>query len=233
MDFKKRWLGRELIDDPECDETLLIKTVDHFEWINRMVGRYRSILSRFVLADMMRDKRRLYHFVDLGAGGCDIAVWLLEQAKRKGLHLHVTAIDANRRLVEHARAKYHDVIGLDIHHADVGNLRKYGPADYVFMNHVLHHLPDAFIPQLLAQVRKHCKRRWIISDLLRSKWSYAAFHAVGYFARTSFAFEDGRRSIRRAFTTSDLKDYLGQAGLTDTARILQVFPGRLVMIGER
>ena len=220
------------MDDPQCDETLLLRTVDQFGWINRMVGRYRSILSRYVIADMMRDKHRLYHFIDLGAGGCDISVWLLEQAERRGLHLHVTAIDGDERIVQHAQKKYLNYPGLDIRHADLRNLKKYGPADYVFMNHVLHHLPDSFIPQVLSQVQKHCKRRWIISDLMRSKWSYAAFHAVGIFARRSFAFEDGRRSIRRAFIQSDLHRYLHQAGLSASTRILQLFPGRLVMVGS-
>jgi len=232
MDFEKRWSGCELMDDPACDEHLLLRTVDQFEWINKMVGRYRLILSRFVLADMLRDKTRPYHFLDIGAGGCDISVWLLQQAERYGLHLHVTAIDSDRRIVEHARKKHRHMHQLDIRHADLKDLRKFGPTDYMFMNHVLHHLPDNFIPQLLTQVHKHCKRRWVISDLMRSRWSYAAFHAVGIFARGSFALEDGRRSIRRAFRTTDLSQYLQQAGLSASARILQLFPGRLVMVGN-
>lgn len=220
------------MDDPECDEQLLLRTVDQFQWINKMVGRYRSILTRYVLADMMRDKHRPYHFMDLGAGGCDISVWLLQQAERRGLHLHVTAIDGDERIVEHSRKKYRNLHGLTIEHADLRNLKKYGPTDYMFMNHVLHHLPDPFIPQLLAQVHKHCKRRWIISDLMRSRWSYAAFHALGIFARRSFAFEDGRRSIRRAFVESELRRYLHEAGLSASARVMQLFPGRLVMVGN-
>lgn len=220
------------MDDPGCDETLLLRTVDQFQWINKMVGRYRSILSRFVIADMLRDRHRPYHFMDLGAGGCDISVWLLQQAERHGLHLHVTAIDGDERIVEHARKKHRNIHGLDIQHADLRQLKKYGPTDYMFMNHVLHHLPDPFIPHLLTQVHKHCKRRWIISDLVRSRVCYAAFHALGLFARQSFAFEDGRRSIRRAFIESDLRRYLQQAGLSASARVMQLFPGRLVMVGN-
>jgi len=220
------------MDDPGCDKRLLLRTVDQFQWINKMVGRYRSILSRFVLADMMRDKHRPYHFMDLGAGGCDISAWLLGQAEKRGLHLHVTAIDGDKRIVEHARRKYRNLHGLDIQHADLSNLKKYGPTDYMFMNHVLHHLPDPFIPRLLSQVHKHCKRRWIISDLMRSRWSYAAFHALGIFARRSFAFEDGRRSIRRSFVEAELRRYLHEAGLSASARVMQLFPGRLVMVGN-
>ena len=56
----------ELMDDPGCNETLLLRTVRQFASINRLVGRYRTILRYHVLMDMQREPDREYHLLDMG-----------------------------------------------------------------------------------------------------------------------------------------------------------------------
>ena len=70
----------EKMDDVNCCEERLLRTIRQFASINRFVSRYRTILRRWVLSDMLRDVTREYHLVDMGAGGCDIDVWLLDAA---------------------------------------------------------------------------------------------------------------------------------------------------------
>lgn len=142
-DLCTRWNGSELMDDPACDETKLLRTVAQFRTINLLVGRYRTLLTQTFLADMQRDPVRSYHAVDLGAGGCDIAVWLLRTARRRGLSLRVTALDADPRIVAFAQRQYGHEPGLTIRHGDLAELATICDADYLFMNHVLHHLRAA------------------------------------------------------------------------------------------
>lgn len=233
MNFKTRWPGPELMDDPACDEVLLLRTVDQFRSINRLVGRYRTVLKRLVLDDMAREPERDYHFMDLGAGGCDIPVWLLGAARRRGFKLRVTALDGDERIMAHARRRCAGIDGLEIHHARISELHRYGPVDYLYMNHVLHHLPDEMIPGVLRDLHQVARRGWIVSDLLRSPWAYLGFHFLGAFYRRSFAFEDGRRSIRRGFTPPELMAYAKAAGLAEKVNIQVLTPGRLILSGRR
>lgn len=231
--LRRRGSGPELMDDPACDEAMLLRTVDQFASLNRWISRHRSILSRWVLDDMARaDPDRAWHLVDLGAGGCDIAVWLLRAARRRGLRLKVTALDVDPRIVRHARCRCGAEPGLDIRLGDLEAMNRVGPVDYLFANHLLHHLPDADIPALLARMQATARRRWLVSDIHRSFFAYAGFHLLGRMYRRSFALEDGLRSIRRGFVPAELDTHLQAAGLPGRVKILRLFPARLLLVGD-
>jgi 2-polyprenyl-3-methyl-5-hydroxy-6-metoxy-1,4-benzoquinol methylase len=232
LDFRTRWAGAERMDDPACDESALCRTVDQFASLNRLVSRYRSILSRWVLDDMRTtDVGRVWHLADLGAGGCDIPVWLLREARRRGLRLTVTAIDADPRIVRHARRIQGHELDLDIRFGNLIDIDALGPVDYLFANHVLHHLPDEAIPAVLARMHAAARRRWVVSDLSRSRWAYVGFHILGPLYRDSFALEDGLRSIRRGFTIPELTAHLHAAGLAGKASLHRLVPARLCLMG--
>ena len=232
-DFSRRWTGSELMDDPACSKEKLLRTVDQFRLLNRLVSGYRGILGRQVLDDMARRPERECHLVDLGAGGCDIAVWLLGAARRRGLRLRVTALDGDPRLVRHALRQYGSVPGLDIREADLLSMGDHGPVDYIFTQHVLHHLPDEIIPRVLRKMHDTAARRWIVSDLHRSAWTYAGFHLIGPWFRRSFIFADGKRSIHRSFTRPELQAHAAAAGLADCTRVTLASPVRLLLVGEK
>ena len=231
LDFSRRWLGEELMDDPACDEAKLLRTIRQFTTINRLVSRYRSILYHTVLRDMAKDPKRTYHLIDIGAGGCDIACWLLRQAARRSLSLRVTAIDGDPRTVAFARSQCGVVAGLTIEHAYLMDLPQFAPVDYVFSNHVLHHLPDAIIPSVFALMQATAERRWIVSDLYRSPLAYLGFQFLGRFFRGSFAFEDGKRSIRRSLILSEVEHFAHLAGIFEKVQVRRLMPGRLLITG--
>jgi len=232
LDFSRRWIGAELMDDPSCDETRLLRTLSQFSVMNRLVSRYRTILHRTVLRDMTKHPQRAYHLVDAGAGGCDIPVWLLRQAKRRGLFLRITAIESDSRTVTYARNVCAGIEGLTIEHADLMDLPRFAPVDYIFSNHVLHHLPDAIIPDVFSLMHKTANQKWIVSDLYRSPWAYAGFQLLGRCFHGSFTFEDGKRSIRRSFVESEIRWFAHVVGLPQKIHIERLFPGRMLIIGS-
>lgn len=220
------------MDDPACDERLLFRTLAQFEIMNRLVSRYRTILTRHVLRDMMRDPGREYRLLDLGAGGCDIARWLLGAAARRGLQLTVVALDGDARTIAFARSHAGSSPGLELHHADLLDMPSFGPVDYIFSNHVLHHLPDDLLPKVIALMDRTATRCWIASDLLRSRLSYVAFHALTPFFRDSFTIEDGKRSIRRGFRPDELLAHARAARPRATVLVERLFPGRILVSGR-
>jgi len=223
--FDRRADEEELMDLPDGDEAHLFRTLDQFHDINRLFSRVRGLLKRTVLADMRPGTQ--YHLVDLGAGACDIPVWLLHEAKRRGLSLEVTAVDADPRVVRYAEERYGDHPGLNILQADALDLDTLAPFDYLFANHFLHHLPDAALPPLIADAHRLARRGFVFSDLRRSPWSYLGFSLFARVYRDSFARADGLLSIRKGFTPAE---WTVLGGRTPT-RVRTAFPGRVQLRG--
>jgi len=217
----------ELMDRPDCDEVRLLRTVRQFRWINAVVARYRTILSRYVLDDMKPGRE--YRLVDVGAGGCEIAVWLLRAASRRGLKLTVTAIDADPRIVRFAQARYDGLPGLEVREMNAFDLEQLGGTDYLFANHLLHHLPDQQVVELLRLAGRMTRRVAVFSDLERSRLSYWGFSLAALaLLHRSFARYDGRLSVRKGFRGGELQQFLAQAG--QAGQVKRLSPGRLVVV---
>lgn len=219
----------ELMDAPDCDETRLLRTVRQFASINRLVSRYRTILKREVLADMMKEPHREYHLVDMGAGGCDIDAWLLKAARRRGLKLRISACDLDPRIIRHARSTFGNIQGLDIRKADLLADSFDGPVDYVFANHFLHHLTEEQIVALLRLWVPRVRRSMVFSDLCRDSVAYLGYSTLSLLYPNSFARTDGLISIRRGFVPSELAAFAKEAIPSETFSIQRYIPARLVL----
>jgi len=217
------------MDDPCCNETLLLRTVRQFASINRLVSRYRTILKRWVLADMLKNPDREYHLVDMGAGGCDIDAWLLREAKKLGLKLRITACDLDDRIIGYARSAFGHVDGLNIHRQDLLVQRPQESVDFVFANHFLHHLTDEDIARLFRLWHPYVRIRMVFSDLERYPLAYLGYSALSIFYRNSFTRSDGLVSIRRGFKPAELKDLARQALPDATLGVGRLSPGRLAL----
>ncbi|HMP72017.1 MAG TPA: methyltransferase domain-containing protein [Kiritimatiellia bacterium] len=231
-DFRVRWTGLEKMDDPNCDEQMLLRTLDQFTLVNRLVSRYRSVLRRWVLEDMAKNSDRSYHVVDIGAGGADISVWLLRSARRRGLRLKVSAVDSDPRILDYVRGRWGRESGLQILQGDLRDPDSLPEADYLICNHVLHHLPDEAIPGALRLFEQKSRLLWLINDLHRSFSAYLGFQVLGRFFRSSFTFEDGLISIRKGFKKNEMSTIIGLANLNGTAQIHRILPARIVLIGS-
>lgn len=231
-DFSKRATLPELMDAPDCDEAILLRTVQQFAAINRQVTRYRTILRRWILADMLKYPQEQFHLVDMGAGGCDIDVWLLKTARRHGLNLRISACDADSRIINYTRSTFGHVPGLDIRKTDLLEDSFGEPVDYVFANHFLHHLTNEQILRLLHLWQPRVRRRMVFSDLQRGPAAYLGYSALSLFYPNSFARVDGLISIRKGFLQAELAALAlaGNAGHQFSVHRLK--PGRLVLCIE-
>lgn len=231
-DFSKRAEVVEEMDRPDCDPATLYATLQRFELTNRLFTRYRTLLENHVLSDMRRQPEQTYRLADLGAGGCDIARWLVDQCRREKLNLTIRAIEQDPRIAEfarHANAGYPEI---EVMEADACNRTCWGTPDYLFSQHLLHHLPDAACLQLLKSLDQAPPRCFILSDLERS---YAAYHAyrlvVSPLAGGTFLIEDGSASIRRGFRKDELERLCKAALRRHPVRIYRLWLARLAIIG--
>jgi 2-polyprenyl-3-methyl-5-hydroxy-6-metoxy-1,4-benzoquinol methylase len=232
-DFSRRAADLELMDRPDTSVQLLGNTLRQFRWINRVLTPCHRLLSRHVLQRMRADRGRAWTMLDIGSGGCDLPIWLIERCREEGITLTITCLDHDARVVEFARprlAAYPEIVLL---HGDALSLAETAPGswDFIFSNHFLHHLTTPEVRDCLRQVVRACREQLIMSDLVRSRLSYGVYTAVAkLLLRNSFAFDDGRLSIRRSLTKGEALRLVADDPLLRSLRVRTIFPGHLVFL---
>ncbi|TVR32923.1 MAG: methyltransferase domain-containing protein [Spirochaetaceae bacterium] len=230
----------ELMDDPGSDRLQLEQTLGQFRLVNLLLSRIRSLLRRYVLRDMLARGVTHATVLDVGAGGCDVALWLLRAAERRGLSLSISCLDHDRRVLAYARRQVAEEPAIEVLDSSVFDIR--GQWDYVICNHFLHHLNDQQVGRFLDLSYQICGRRLLANDLLRSHWSLFGFRVfAALLLHNSFARSDGVLSIKRGFRPHELQRMVERSAWTNspqshtdtTARVLRLAPGRVVIVASR
>ncbi len=217
------------MDCPEAPEDLLFRTLDHFRFSNLWFARYRTILSRALLPRLRAEREREHRVADLGAGGGDIARWLAVRCRRERLRVRIFAVERDPRILRYAREANAGFPEIELVEADALNPAAWGEPDFVFANHLLHHLADEAVVELLRRLDT-VRAAYALSDIERSGAAIAPYAVMaGLFFRSSFVLEDGLISIRRSFTKKELLHLIAEAALRRPPRVRRLLPFRLVL----
>lgn len=194
----------ELMDLPDCDPRRLDNTYRQFGLVNRTISGWRR-LYRHEIRPLMA--ARPLTLLDIGSGGGDLAVMLARWALRDGLTLEVTGIDPDPRATSFARKRppVRGVTFRQAHSADlVAEGRNY---DIVISNHVLHHLSEDDLQQLLKHSEILATGKALHNDLRRSPVAFTLFSVAALPFPGSFIRADGLTSIRRSYTPGELQEF--------------------------
>jgi len=194
---------QELMDDPDCDRTLLDATYARFGTVNRLVSGWRG-LYRSRLRPLLRPDEP-FRLLDIGSGGGDVARSLAGWAREDGLRLAITAVDPDERASAFATSTPAP-LGVEFRRASSADLVAEGEHfDLVTSNHVLHHLSPESLADLLADSERLAPRA-LHNDIERSRLAYTAYLlATRPIAAGSFLHYDGSLSVRRSFTAAELR----------------------------
>jgi 2-polyprenyl-3-methyl-5-hydroxy-6-metoxy-1,4-benzoquinol methylase len=193
----------EEMDRPDCDPAKLDHTYAQFAVVNRAVAGWRGIYRTHLRPRL--SAVTVTTLLDVGCGGGDVALMLAAWAARDGLRLDITAIDPDRRAFEFALRRG-CVDGVTFRQASTADLAAEGERyDVVVSNHVLHHLDEAELPQFLAESALVSNGTVLHNDIRRSPAAYALFYVASWPFPGSYIREDGLTSIRRSYTTAELR----------------------------
>ena len=200
---------KERMDRQDADLGQLLRTIRQFKAINLFFSSSRRLLRRYFFPLMEQEPQRIYTLLDVGAGGCDIALWAAREARKRGLKLEITALDNDARILPLAREAVRGYPEIRIFEGNALDLSHLGCFDFVFSNHFLHHLDWDEIRHLFGQIIAQTRLAFVMNDLKRSRLAYLGCTIfIGLLARKSFAFYDGRLSIRRGFLPVELRDFV-------------------------
>jgi 2-polyprenyl-3-methyl-5-hydroxy-6-metoxy-1,4-benzoquinol methylase len=232
-DTRRRETEPELMDLPDVDTGRLLRTVRQFKIINRLITGSRKLIRRHILPVIAADPERSWTFLDLGAGGCDIPIWLVKIARRKGYRLRVTCLDSDERIVPYARTVCRDYPEISIIQASAFDSEAWQTHDFIFANHFLHHIPDDDLPGLLSIISRGTGSIFLLNDIHRGRMAYILYTLLtAIFFHRSFAFYDGRLSILKAFKREELEEIVARANSVTSVSVQSCSPFRLYLLGK-
>jgi 2-polyprenyl-3-methyl-5-hydroxy-6-metoxy-1,4-benzoquinol methylase len=200
---------KEMLELADVDLNLAQRTIRQFKLVNSLVSGSSRLMRKYFFPTMECNPDRMYTLLDIGAGGCDIAIRTVREARRRGLKLTIIALDNDPRTLSIAYLAIRDYPEISIVEGDALNLSRLGPFDFVFSNHLLHHLTWDEIKVVLEQVMIQTRIAFVMSDLKRSHWAYLGFTIFSaLLTPRSYHYHDGRLSIRRGFLPEELRNFL-------------------------
>lgn len=233
-DLSKRAHEPELMDFQDADQTKLINTVKQFTLINHLFTGAKSIIKKTILKDLQSAAPGKYTLLDIGSGGCDISRWMIKQTRKLGINLSITCLDNDNRILPYAKKvcrNYPEIGFIQASAFSIGELPEF---DYMFTNHFLHHLVEQKINSLIQLISSKTKRIFVLNDIRRSYWSYIGYSLfTGIFLKNSFAFYDGRLSIRKGFTPEELRKMVKNPDVYHTISCNKVIPSHIAVVGRK
>lgn len=218
----------ERMDDPRCDPHDLEEALDILGRTARRFGGDR-LLFRAIRGVLGSAEPGPVSILDIGAGGGDSAASLRTALSDLGWAPRFVLADRHaatlrlgaRRVADRDPDGAYGFVRLDGERLPFHD----GAFDLVVCSTVLHHLEDAAAGALLREAARVSTRGWVVADLRRSRLTLAAVRLLAstLWRRSAFPRVDGPISVRRSFTTDEVRGMLDREGLGDA-----VVQGRLL-----
>ncbi len=228
----KRFLIGEIMDKADLEPRLHVHALNGLARINRFSGTSGMIWQSIRhLATTANGRLRI---LDLATGGGDLPIALWQRSQRQGLSLQIEGCDKSETALHHARQSAQRC-GAEINFFQLDLIADDIPPDFdiVLCSLFLHHLENQSVVDLLTKIRERVNRMLVVSDLRRSYAGYLlACSATQLLSRSSIVHTDGARSVRAAFTVSEIQSIADQAGLS-CACVRRKWPFRYLLVWTR
>lgn len=223
--------ARELIDEADVEPATLASSLDDVAAVNRWLGGTRAAIRGI---DELLGNVREASILDVGCGAGDIALSIARRGRQRGVIRRITALDrhavtasiAQRRTAgeDHVRVLRGDALALPF---------RDGTFDVAVLSLTLHHLAAHDLVPCLRELGRVAAHGVVVNELHRSAVNYlgARLLAATLWRRRPITRHDGPLSVLRGFTTGELRELAGDAGLLH-ARVRRRFFYRVVLIGE-
>ena len=206
-------MGAESLDSPSLDAAVARATLADIARANALFGGRAAVA--FGLARLLGDERRgrTVLLLDVGAGKGDVLQDLRRRWRRLGVELRTVAIDYHREAARLCRDGGHRVSVGDARQLPVAD----SSVDIVIASQMLHHFNHATAVRLIREFDRVARFGVIIADLRRARLAGLGIWIASYALRFhEVTRQDGVVSVRRGFTRSELRQLLGEAGVTAT-----------------
>lgn len=215
--FTHRSYESELLDAPGIPKELLFQNLRELDFINRTLGGHAITLAG--IKQLLTDKNKRYHIVDIGCGGGDSMKYIADWARSNGYKIKLTGIDKNADAIEymkdHCKA-YPEISGAVSDYRSF--LKNNTMADVIHCSLFCHHLTDDELIELFIYLKQYTTTGFVINDLQRHWFAYTG---IKYLTRllngSTLVKNDAPLSVLRGFRKQELNNLLENARVKNTS----------------
>ena len=218
---QKEWMDTESVSFAEFHDCLQTLST-----INTFTLAYRPTLRWF--ERRMAGAGSPISVLDIGCGGGDMLRQIWKWARQRNLAVELTGIDLNPWSKVSAEQVTPADAPIRFETANLFSLDPDRRADFIVSSLFTHHLTDSDIIRFIQWMDRHATRGWFINDLHRHPLPYFFIkHAVRLLFSNRMIRHDAPLSVARAFTASEWRHWLSEAGIpAERTSIEWFFPFR-------
>ena len=214
--MERRTDAVEWLDGPLHDPVTLAANLRDLRRVNRWLGGVR--LSADAI-DALGAHRGGLTLLDVGTGGADIPLALLERAGKRGRGLTVVGLDSRPEILAAATLSEPGLVTVDGLELHVGDGRSLPYPDRSFdvahASLVTHHLSPEAVVVLLREMARVSRLGVVINDLDRGWLGFVGAWLLGHLLTANrYTRHDAPLSVRRAYRATEMTAMLLVAGLT-------------------
>jgi SAM-dependent methyltransferase len=213
--FRYRSCEPELLDTPSIPKDLLYKNLYELDVLNRVLGGHLASISG--IKQLIMDKNRTYHIVDLGCGSGDALKYIADWARGRNYKVMLTGVDVNSDTIKYLNENCKDYPEITGVVSDYRTFLKFAKSiDIIHCSLFCHHLNDFEIVEMLRYFKFCTKAGFVINDLRRNRFSYyGAWILTRLLNASSLAKNDGPLSVLRGFTLREIHLIFQRAQLSN------------------
>ena len=222
----------ELMDLPNQDESALQSDLENLAQINGRFGARRTLGKIF--RNMVQGTSR-FVLIDLACGYGDHGRTFLQHAQSLEHDATVIGVDFQFQTLRIARAATKPEQKMFYVQADARQLPfRTKESDFVFCSLALHHFAEKDALMVLGEMARIGHRGLACADLVRSRLAVLGIWLMTTFViRDPMVRHDARLSVRRAFTTQELRTMAQSAGWPSFRQITYPFFQQAILAGHR
>jgi len=217
IDLLHRATAPERMDDLLCHGDEVHQTLRELDVINAWLGGNGITLRG--LADLMARQPAGHEVTvaDIGCGSGEMAIQMVQWARRNNRKLRVIGYDANPNITAFARNHTRHYPEIEIETANIfdpefGNRH----ADIVTATLVLHHFSDEELVHLLRLFLRQARVGVVINDLHRHVLAYYSIRWITrLFSRSPMVQYDAPLSVARGFRQPEWRHLLARASVNN------------------
>ena len=166
--FVTRSYAAEMLDSQNIPQDLLFRNLHELDYINRKLGGHAITLAG--IQQLITDKNREYHIVDIGCGGGDSMLAISRWAQYHNYKVKITGVDLNADAVAFTNEHCKDHKEISTVQSDYRDFLKSTPTvDIVHCSLFCHHLKDEELIELFNHLNQYAIIGFVINDL-QSNW---------------------------------------------------------------
>jgi len=227
-DLSQRSTDSELMDTESVSFAEFHDCLRTLSIINTFSLAYRPTLRWFEQMMAGAGSERSISVIDVGCGGGDMLRQIWKWAKGRHFDLELIGIDVNPWSKKSAEQLTPKNAPIRFETANVFSLDSNLRADFIISSLFAHHLTDDELVRFIRWMDGHATRGWFINDLHRHPLPrFLLKYALRLFFKNRMIRHDGPVSVARAFTASEWRHFLKEAGIpAERTRIEWFFPFR-------